>query len=122
MNTSRRLWIAKWYTRVVAIAFTAVIISLVADYLKFGFHAETLHKLLHVVVGVVVGILAWNNKAWWKPFCFADGVVFTTLALIGVLYPNLGDLDTFNFTDTVLHGVVGVTGFGIGLYTHMETS
>jgi hypothetical protein len=120
MNQDPHLWLAKWYTRVVAIAFIAVTASLVTDYIQFGLRGETIHKLLHIVVGLIIFALAWNNEKYWKPFCFADGVVFTTLALIGVAYPNLGDLDTFNLQDTVLHGIVGISGFSVGLYTHYE--
>lgn len=117
---NRRLWLAKWYTRIVAVAFMFVVVSLIADYVQFGVRGETIHKFLHVIVGVIIATWAWNNEKWWKPFCFADGVVFTTLAFIGLIYPNLGELDTFNATDTALHGIVGVTGFSIGLYTHHE--
>ncbi len=120
MNTDPHLWLAKWYTRVIAVAFIFVIVSLIADYVQFGIRGETIHKLLHVIVGVVLFAFAWNNEKWWKPCCFADGVLFTTLALIGLIYPNLGELDTFNLQDTILHGIVGISGFGIGLYTHYE--
>ncbi len=118
--THGRLWLAKWYTRTIAVAFILVTISLVADYLQFGFRGETIHKLLHIGIGIALTIFAWNNERWWKPCCFADGVVFTTLALIGWTYPNLGGLDTFNLQDTVLHGIVGISGFGIGLYVRNE--
>lgn len=40
--------LTKWYTRIIGIFFLLVIVSLVFDYLKSGFTAETMHKIFHV--------------------------------------------------------------------------
>ena len=52
----------KWYTRIIGVLFILVVITLVTDYLAHGFHAETMHKLFHVILGVIVVKVGWNNK------------------------------------------------------------
>jgi len=105
----------KWYTRIIGVFFTLVVISLIADYLKFGLRLETWHKIFHVVLGIIVLKYGWNNEKFWRPFCLYNGAFFTIVALIGWIYPDLGGLDAFNRVDTILHTIVGVSGLLIGL-------
>ncbi len=104
----------KYYTRFIGIAFTLVVISLLTDLAKFGFRPESMHKIFHVILGGVVVKLAWNNSSWWLPFCFVNGGLFTFIALFGWIYPDFGQLDAFNFVDTLLHTIVGISGLVIG--------
>lgn len=108
--------LAKWYTRVIAIFFILVAASFVTDYLRFGFRPETMHKIFHVLLGIFVVWLGWKSVAWWKTFPLANGAFFSFVALFGWLFPNFGGLDAFNFVDTVLHTIVGVSGLVIGFY------
>ncbi len=116
-NAGFKITLAKWYTRLIGIAFLFVTISLINDYIKFGLQIETGHKALHIVIGAAIITWAWKNERLWKPLCFGNGIVFGGLALIGWIFPDLGGLATFNFTDTTLHTAVGFFGLGIGLYT-----
>lgn len=100
----------KWYTRIIGVFFVLVLISLIADYSKFGYRLETWHKIFHVVLGVIVLYYGWNNKKFWKPFSLANGAFFTIVALFGLLFPDFAGLDAFNRLDTILHGLVGVSG------------
>ncbi len=105
----------KWYTRIIGIFFTLVVISLIADYLKFGVRLETWHKVFHVVLGIIVLKYGWNNKNFWRPFCLINGAFFTIVAVIGWAFPDLLGLDAFNRLDTILHSIVGVSGLLIGM-------
>lgn len=105
---------AKWYTRIIGLFFLTVAVSLVADLYQFGFRPETMHKVFHVLLGVIVLVLGWNREKWWVPFAFANGAFFSFVALFGWIYPDFGGLDAFNFVDTVLHSVVGVSGLACG--------
>ncbi len=109
MNTDR-LFLAKWYTRIIGIFFISIIFSLIVDYLKFGVRLETGHKIFHILLGIMIVSLLWNNEKRWRSFCGINGIFFSTLALIGIAYPDLGGLDAFNRTDTILHGIVGAAG------------
>jgi len=104
------------YTRVIGVAFLLVAISLVSDYLSFGFRAETMHKIFHVLIGAVVVKWGWSNKKFWKPFSLVNGAFFTYVAIFGWLFMDFGGLDTFNFVDTVLHSIVGLSGLAIGIF------
>jgi hypothetical protein len=105
----------KGYTRIIGIFFILIIISLIMDYISFGFRPESMHKIFHVLLGIFVVYYGWNNKKFWKPFCIINGLFFTFVALFGWIYPNFGALDAFNLVDTILHTIVGLTGLGIGL-------
>jgi len=109
-----KLSLSKWYTRIIAVFFVLIIFSLISDYLNFGFRPETMHKIFHVIVGLIVVWFGWNNEAFWRPFPFINGSFFTFVALFGWLFPNFGGLDTFNFTDTILHSIVGLSGLVVG--------
>ena len=104
----------KWYTRIIGIFFVLVVITLIADYLKFGHRPETWHKIFHVLLGTIILYYGWNNKVFWRPFCLANGALFTYVALFGVVFPDFGGLDAFNGLDTILHGIVGISGLLIG--------
>lgn len=103
-------YLQKWYTRVIGIFFVLVFITLVTDYSNFGFRLETWHKLFHVVLGIIVLYYGWNNEKFWKPFSLSNGIFFTLAALFGFMFPDFANLDAFNRLDTILHGIVGVTG------------
>jgi len=103
----------KYYTRIIGIAFTLVIISLIFDFSQFGHRPETWHKIFHVLLGIII-LSNWNNKKFYKPFCIINGLFFSFVALFGWTYMDFGGLDAFNFIDTVLHSIVGVTGLIIG--------
>ena len=59
---------AKWYLRFIGIFFLLVSVPLVADYAQFGFRPETMHKIFHVVLGLIVVRYGWNDPRWWRPF------------------------------------------------------
>lgn len=105
----------KWYTRIVGIFFALVSISLISDYFSFGFRPETMHKLFHVIVGVAILKIGWNNEKAWKPFSLINGGFFTYVALFGWLFPDFGSLDAFNRVDTILHSIVGLSGLVVGV-------
>jgi len=105
----------KGYTRVIGIFFVIVVLSLVTDFSKFGFRPETMHKLFHVILGLVVLKFGWSNKSFWRPFCIANGLFFTYVAIFGWIFPNFAGLDTFNLMDTILHSMVGLSGLIIGI-------
>ncbi|RJQ14041.1 hypothetical protein C4553_01800 [Candidatus Parcubacteria bacterium] len=104
----------KWYTRVIGVFFILVSISLIADFAQFGFRPETMHKIFHVLLGIIIVKFGWNNEAWWKPFALTNGSFFTFVALSGLIFPDFGGLDAFNNLDTILHSIVGVSGLIIG--------
>ncbi|MBI2558259.1 DUF4383 domain-containing protein [Candidatus Woesearchaeota archaeon] len=110
-----RLELQKWYTRTIGIFFVLVVITLINDYLKFGHRPETWHKVFHVLLGVIILYYGWSNKNFWKPFCLANGAFFTYIAIFGFVFPDFGGLDAFNRLDTLLHGIVGLSGLSIGL-------
>ena len=105
----------KYYTRSIGIIFLLIIFSLIFDYLNFGYHAETWHKIFHVFIGGFVVVYGWNNRKFWKPFCLAHGSFFLVIAGFGWMFPNFYGLDAFNLVDTVLHSIVGLSGLVIGL-------
>lgn len=105
-----RLQPTKWYTRIIGIFFVLVVVTLIADYSKFGHRPETWHKAFHVLLGIVVLLYGWNNKSFWKSFSLANGAFFTFVALFGLAFPNFGNLDAFNKLDTILHSIVGISG------------
>jgi len=106
--------LAKLYTHVIAVAFLLVFFSLAADYARFGFRPETMHKVFHVILGGVILRFGWNNPLWWKAFPWANGAFFSFTALFGLLFPDFGGLDAFNRIDTVLHSIVGGSGLLVG--------
>ena len=107
--------LSKWYTRIIGIFFLLVSISLIIDIVHFGFRPETMHKIFHVLLGIIIVSYGWNSKAWWKTFPLANGLFFSYVALVGWLFPNFAGLDTFNLTDTILHTIVGLSGLLISL-------
>lgn len=108
--------LAMWYTRLIGIFFILVAVSLVLDYSKFGFRPETMHKLFHVILGILIIIFGWSNEKFWGPFAIANGAFFTYVAIFGWIFPNFGGLDTFNLLDTILHSIVGISGLVIGIF------
>lgn len=108
-------FLQKGYTRIIGIFFVLVVISLIADYTKFGYRPETWHKIFHVLLGLIVLRYGWNNTKFWKPFCLANGAFFLLVAAFGFTWPDFGNLDAFNRLDTILHSIVGVSGILIGL-------
>ena len=103
----------KYYTRIIGVAFALVAISLILDFNQFGHRPETWHKIFHIILGIII-ISNWNNKKFYKPFCIINGAFFTFVALFGWTFMDFGGLDAFNFVDTVLHSIVGISGLIIG--------
>lgn len=106
----------KWYTRAIGIFFVLVAITLIADYLNFGYRAETWHKIFHVLLGGIILYYGWNNKRFWRPFSLANGAFFAYVALFGFAFPDFGGLDAFNKLDNILHSMVGISGLLIGFW------
>lgn len=104
----------KWYTRIIGIFFTLVVVSLIADYAQFGFRPETMHKVFHIGLGLVVVRYGWNNEKWWRAFPLVSGAFFSYVALFGWLFMDFGGLDAFNLVDTILHSFVGISGLAVG--------
>jgi len=112
--------LSKWYTRIIGVFFVLIIISLGSDYLQFGFRPETMHKIFHVGLGILIIYFGWNNKNWWHGFPLINGSFFTFVALFGLLFPDFANLDAFNTTDTVLHSIVGLSGLAIGISNYKK--
>ncbi|MEK9179822.1 MAG: hypothetical protein AAB897_00180 [Patescibacteria group bacterium] len=108
--------ISRLYTRIISVAFLLVALSLVSDYIEFGFRPETMHKIFHVALGAIVLRWGWSNPAWWRVFPIANGLFFSFVALFGWLFPDFGGLDAFNRIDTILHTIVGTTGLFAGFW------
>ena len=104
----------KYYTRFIGVFFVLVVISLITDFMSNGYSAETWHKVFHVLLGIIIIYFGWNNKHFWKPFCLVNVAFFLYLGLFGFAFPDFGGLDAFNFIDSVLHTIVGVSGLVIG--------
>lgn len=109
------MFLKKWYVRVIGVAFILIIISLLVDLQKFGFRPESMHKIFHVVLGVIIVWYGWSDRRWWGAFPLANGAFFSFVMVFGLLFPDFGELDAFNSTDTILHGLVGISGLIIGL-------
>lgn len=107
--------IQRAYTRVIAIFFLLIGVSLVADWFQFGHRPETWHKIFHILLGAAILKYGWNNPAFWRPFCLINGSFFLFVAAFGVTFPDFGGLDAFNRLDTILHAIVGITGIVIGV-------
>ena len=105
-----------WYTRIIGILFILVAVTLITDYLKFGFRAETMHKIFHVILGILIVAFGWSNEKFWRPFAIVNGAFFTYVAVFGWLFPNFADLDAFNLVDNILHSIVGISGLVIGIF------
>lgn len=116
MGNMPKQFLSKWYTRVIGVAFLLVVFSLASDYLQFGFRPETMHKVFHVIMGIIVLRLGWSNTLWWKAFPLGNGAFFSFVAAFGWTFPNFGGLDAFNFVDTVLHSIIGLSGLAIGFW------
>jgi len=108
-----KMVLSKWYTRVVGVFFILVSISLIFDFINFGFRAETMHKIFHVLLGLFIVYYGWNSKSWHKYFPVINGLFFTFVASFGFLFPDFADLDAFNKLDTLLHSIVGLFGLVI---------
>lgn len=113
----RALLLQQWYTRIIGIFFLLVLISLVFDYYQFGHRPESWHKIFHVILGGIV-VYHWNTREFWRPFCLANGLFFTFVALFGLVWPDFASLDAFNRLDTILHGIVGISGLALGFLPH----
>lgn len=103
----------KWYTRIIGVFFVLIFISLVLDFMADGHTPETWHKVLHVLLGVIV-LFHWNSEDFYRGFCLWNGVFFSFAALFGWVWMDFAGLDAFNFVDTILHSIVGVSGLVIG--------
>lgn len=101
--------LSRWYTHIIGIFFLLVAISLVFDMYSFGFRPETMHKIFHILVGLVV-VIYWNNQKFWRPFALINGSFFSFVAIFGWIFMDFASLDAFNLVDTVLHSIVGVSG------------
>ena len=104
--------VQKYYTRIIGIIFTLIILSLILDFYLNGYSAETWHKIFHVLLGIII-LSNWNNYKFNKPFCLVNGAFFTFFAAFGFAFPNL---EIFNLTDTILHSIVGLSGLILGLF------
>lgn len=115
MRIIRSIFLRKWYTRAIGVAFILVVISLLVDLRQFGFRPESMHKIFHGMLGAIVARYGWNDRRWWGAFPLANGAFFSFVMAFGLLFPDFGGLDAFNGTDTILHGLVGISGLIIGL-------
>jgi len=105
-----KIYLSKYYTRIIGIFFLLVIISLISDYLNSGFREETMHKIFHVLLGIIILKYGWSNPRFQENFPIVNGLFFTYVALFGWIFPNFANLETFNLTDTILHSIVGLSG------------
>ena len=107
--------LAKGYTRIIGILFLLVGVTLVHEFLGFGFSPELWHKMFHVIVGMIIIFFGWNNQKFWKPFCIVHGLFFLYIAAFGIAFPNFANLAAFNKVDTILHSIVGISGIICGM-------
>lgn len=105
--------LARWYVRVIGIYFVLILLPLATDLNLHGFNPETMHKLFHILLGTIILWKGWSSSAFQQHFPLVNGAFFSYVALVGILFPNLGNLAAFNATDTVLHAIVGLSGLGI---------
>lgn len=100
-----------WYTRIIGIFFLLVLITLVTDTATRGITYETGHKVFHILLGFYAILIGWGGMlSQWKSFTRFNGAFFAVVAATGWLFPDLGGLDAFNRTDTILHSIVALTG------------
>ncbi len=97
------------YTRIIGVFFFLIIISLISDLVAKGFNPESMHKIFHVVLGIII-LFYWKNKTFMANFPLINGAFFTYVAFFGFLFPDFAGLDTFNTVDTILHTIVGFSG------------
>lgn len=108
----RRTVVSRWILRGLGIFYVLVAITLVADLLKFGIRAETFHKVLHVTLGVVYVIVSYKaSQNTIRMTLWYNALFFGIVALIGWFFRDLGGLDAFNTTDTLLHTSVASISF-----------
>jgi hypothetical protein len=105
--------LARWYTRIIGVYFVLIVLPLITDFNLHGFNPESMHKLFHILLGSIVLWKGWNSSDFQRSFPLINGAFFTYVALVGILFPNLGNLIAFNTTDTILHALVGLSGLGV---------
>lgn len=110
--------LARWYTRIIGIYFVLILLPLATDLNLHGFNPETMHKLFHILLGVIILWKGWSSSAFQQHFPLLNGAFFTYVALVGILFPNLGNLAAFNSTDTALHALVGLSGIAVAWMQH----
>lgn len=82
-----REFLYKYYTIIIGIYFTLIIISLFIDFFQYGHGPETWHKIFHILIGIII-IYNWNNKNFYRPFTIINGAFFTFVAIFGWTFPN----------------------------------
>ena len=112
-----RMFLSKWYTRIIGVYFLLIVFSLFFDFIQLGHRPETWHKIFHILIGFIV-IYHWNNKKFYRPFAAVNGAFFTYVAILGWTFPDFAlqlGLEAFTYSDTILHTIVGVIGLLIGV-------
>lgn len=112
-----RMFLSKWYTRIIGVYFLLIVFSLFFDFIQLGHRPETWHKIFHILIGFIV-IYHWNNKNFYRPFAAVNGAFFTYVAIFGWTFPDFAlqlGLEVFTYSDTILHTIVGVIGLLIGV-------
>ena len=112
-----RMFLSKWYTRIIGVYFLLIVFSLFFDFIQLGHRPETWHKIFHILIGFIV-IYHWNNKNFYRPFAAVNGAFFTYVAILGWTFPDFAlqlGLEAFTYSDTILHTIVGVIGLLIGV-------
>ncbi len=107
--------LSKCYTRIIGTFFLLVSISLIIDLISYSFRPETMHKIFHVLLGIIVIYYGWNSRQFQKYFPIINGLFFTYITLFGFLFHDFADLDAFNSLDNFLHLIVGVSGIAIAI-------
>lgn len=110
--------LARWYTRIIGIYFVLIILPLITDFNLHDFNPESMHKLFHILLGSVILWKGWNSSEFQRFFPLINGAFFSYVALVGLLFPNLGSLAAFNVTDTILHALVGLSGLAVAWMQH----
>jgi len=112
-----RMFLSKWYTRIIGVYFLLIVFSLFFDFIQLGHRPETWHKIFHILIGFIV-IYHWNNKNFYRPFAAVNGAFFTYVAILGWTFPDFAlqlGLEVFTYSDTILHTIIGVIGLLIGV-------
>ena len=112
MKKLGKLFLSEWYTKIIGIYFTLIIFSLILHSINAGFNPESMHKIFHISIGLLILTFGWNSRIWWKTFPVINGGFFTYIALSGLIFPYFAfpELEAFGLSDTILHGIVGLSG------------
>jgi hypothetical protein len=86
------------------------------DQLFKVFKVNILLNLLHLLSGIIAIIIAWTNRSLCRLYFQICGVVYATMALLGLIYAENEILGVFsnNRPDTWFHMIIAIAALVIG--------